>query len=112
MLDTLRFVSAFAVTLLISLAVMFYMKAPLRRLLLDLCGNPQRSDFWVAFSNVTVVLLPVIFAMPSDTSPYRGPITLGEICVQLKWGLAGLIISVLILGWVLGRSIRRIAPRS
>ncbi len=112
MTETLLFVSGITLTLFISLAVVSYMNAPLRRLLQELCGNPQRSEFWVAFSNVAVVLMPVIFAMPSEPVPHPGPLSLVEICTQLKWGLIGLAVSVLLLGWILGHFIPKNPARS
>jgi hypothetical protein len=111
MTETLRFITGLILTLFLSVAVVGYMNAPLRRLLHELCGNPQRTDFWVAFSNVTVVLTPVIFAMPSEPAPHPGPLSLVEICTQLKWGLIGLAISVLLLGWILGRLIPKSPAR-
>lgn len=111
MTETLRFITGLTLTLFLSVAVVGYMNAPLRRLLQELCGNPQRADFWVAFSNVTVVLMPVIFAMPSDPALHPGPLSLVEICIQLKWGLIGLAMSVLLLGWILGRFIPKTPAR-
>jgi hypothetical protein len=111
MTATLLFITGLTLTLFISFVVVSYMNTPLRKLLQELCGNPQRSDFWVAFSNVTVVLIPVIFAMPSEPVPHPGPISLVEICTQLKWGLIGLAVSVLLLGWILGRFIPKTPVR-
>jgi hypothetical protein len=110
--DTLLLISGVTITAVLSLAVVSYINRPLRKLLQELCGNPQRSDFWVAFSNVTVILLPVIFAMPSEPLSHAGPPSLPEICQQLKWGMAGLVTSVLVLGWILSRFIPKPAVRS
>jgi hypothetical protein len=108
---SLLFLSGLTLTLLVSLAVVRYMNAPLRKLLQDLCGNPQRSDFWAAFSNVTVTLVPVVFAMHYAPVPRAGSLSLVEIGEQLKWGLIGLVTSVLMLGWILSRFIPRTPAR-
>lgn len=94
-----------ALVLLISLAVVAYVNAPLRRLLEELCGNGQRSEFWAVFANVMVLLMPVIFAMTVD--PSNGFGSFGEVVQQVKWGLAGLAISVLVTGWSISRFIPR-----
>jgi hypothetical protein len=110
MTASLLFVTGLTLTLLVSLAVVGYMNAPLRRLLQELCGNPQRSDFWAAFSNVTVALVPVIFAMHYEAT--AGVPSLIEIAEQLKWGLIGLMVSILMLGWIISRFIPRTPLRS
>jgi len=35
----------------------------------ELCGNRERAEFWTVFSNVTVALVPVIFAMQYQPEP-------------------------------------------
>jgi hypothetical protein len=111
MTETLLSLSGLMLTLVVSVGVVGYMNAPLRKLLRELCGDPQRSDFWVVFSNVTVVLLPVIFAIPSEPVAHPGAISLLEVCEQLKWGMVGLVVSVLMLGWILGRFIPKSSMR-
>lgn len=48
-----------------------YLKAHLKNLLVELCGTEERASFWLAFSNVTLVLVPLIFAL--DYQPEFGP---------------------------------------
>ncbi len=108
---SLFFATGLTLTLLVSLAVVRYMNAPLRRLLQELCGNPQRSEFWAAFSNITVTLVPVVFAMDYEPATQPGSLSLMEVGNQLKWGLVGLVISVLMLGWILSRFIPRTPVR-
>jgi hypothetical protein len=93
------------ITLLAALAVVRYLNSPLRRQLQELCGNAERADFWVAFSNVTVVLTPVIFAMSVEPSSSDPPLL--AVISQLRWGFMGLVVSVLMLGWILSRFIPR-----
>lgn len=58
------------------------------------------------FSDVIVSLVPLIFAMQFEP-PASGVPPLLAVVGQLKWGLAGLVTSVLALGWILGRFIPR-----
>jgi len=104
---SLIFACGLAATLLVSLTVVRYLSMPLRRQLQELCGNAERAEFWSVFSNVTVSLVPVIFAM--SVSPVSEPAIPALLAVvsQLKFGLMGLVISILLLGWVLGRFIPR-----
>jgi hypothetical protein len=94
-------------TLAIGAAVVVYLRRPLRNILIELCGNEQRAEFWAAFSAVTVGVVPVIFAIACHPSPGPDAPAVFELAGQLKWGLIGLMGSVLMLGWVIGRSIGR-----
>jgi hypothetical protein len=94
-------------TVAISFAAVVYLRPHLRRILVDLCGTEERAGFWTAFSNVTLVLMPLIFAM--QYRPETGPTTSGvlEVGAELKWALIGLVASVLVLGLVLSMFIPR-----
>src|SRR5262249_6757278 len=91
---------------LLSLAVVWYLKASLQEVLVDLCGTAKRASFWTAFSTVTVALTPVMFALhyrPDVSAPHA----IFEIGTQLEWALAGLLLSVVLLGVVLAKFIPR-----
>ena len=94
-------------TLAIGAAVVLYLRRPLRNILVELCGNEERAEFWTAFSAVVVGVVPVIFAMVCHPAPGPDTPAVLELADQLKWGLIGLTGSVLMLGWVVGRSIVR-----
>ena len=85
---------------------------PLQKQLEELCGNAKRAEFWTAFSNVTVVLTAAIFAMLVDPRAEPGDSILSAVIAQWRWGLIGLVSSVLMLGWILGRFIPRVAADS
>jgi hypothetical protein len=99
-------------TLAIGTAVVGYLRRPLRNILIELCGNDQRAEFWAAFSAVTVGVVPVIFAIACHPEPSPNAPAMFELAEQLKWGLIGLTGSVLMLGWVIGRTIRRWEARA
>lgn len=101
------FVVGGGTTLAVSFLAVAYLKPHLKRILLDLCGTEERAGFWTAFSNVTLVLVPLIFAM--HYRPQTGPETSAvlEMGTQLEWALIGLVASVLILGIVLSSFIPR-----
>ena len=104
---SLLFASGLTITLLAAFAVTRYLSGPLRRQLLELCGNAERAEFWTVFSKVAVILTPAIFAMLAEPDPGALVPVLLVVIRQVKWGLIGLVISVLMLGWILGRSISR-----
>lgn len=91
----------------ISLAVVVYLNSHLKRILADLCGTAERAGFWTAFSNITLMLVPMIFAMSYETVMTPGASAVMELTQQLKWALIGMVISVLMLGIIISRFIPR-----
>lgn len=57
------FLLGLGLTFMTATAIVFYLRHPLRTILIELCGTQERAVFWVSFSNVTVTLVPLIFAM-------------------------------------------------
>ena len=84
--------------------VVWYLKPSLQGILLDLCGTGERAAFWTAFSNVTIGLTPLIFAMHYRPGETQMPVVF-EIGSQLEFALGGLLLSVVVLGFVLSRFI-------
>lgn len=107
MIPYLLFGCGVLLTLLVALGVVSYLNGPLRKQLLELCGNADRVAFWAAFANITVVLTPAIFAMSAEPGYGPQPAPIFAIADQMKWGFIGLVLSILVLGWILSRFIPR-----
>jgi len=79
----------------------------LKKILLELNGDKERpANFWVAYTTIVLMLVPLIFAIwivPDD----RNPSVFFQISNQLKWALMGLAISILIIGIIIVRFIPR-----
>lgn len=101
------FLVGVSVTAVVSLAVVRYLKPYLENVLIDLCGTDARAAFWTAFSNVTIGLTPLIFAMHYRPGSDPAAPFVFEIGTQLEWALAGLLLSVMLLGIVLSKFIPR-----
>jgi hypothetical protein len=111
-MSSLVLASGLCITLLAAFAVVRYLSGPLRTHLRELCGSAERAEFWTVFSNVAIVLTPAIFAI-SDLSPSGAEVPpLLAVTSLLKWGLIGLVGTVLMLGWILSRFIPRTPPRT
>jgi hypothetical protein len=108
---TWSFVAGVGLTMVVSLTVVMYLRSPLQKLLTDLCGNQERAGFWTAFSAVTVGVVPVIFALASGPATEMTTPQFMQIAEQLKWGLIGMVLSVLMLGWLVSRFIPRPTPK-
>ncbi len=112
MTSSILFLIGLATTLVTSLAIVTYLRAPLHTILVELCGTRERAAFWVAFCNVTIALVPVIFAMQYTPELRAGTSPVFEVAAQLKWAFAGLLCTVVVIGWVLSRFIPRQAVAS
>jgi hypothetical protein len=101
------FVLGLGVTLVATCVVVAYLQGYLRAVLTDLCGTVERANFWTAYSNVTLLLTPLIFAMhyrPAATA--MQPVAF-ELSAQIEAALAGLVFSIIVLGFVLKAFIPR-----
>ncbi|MGB0035335.1 MAG: hypothetical protein WBP79_07670 [Candidatus Acidiferrales bacterium] len=104
------FLGGLFVTAAASILVVSYLHGPLLKLLEDLCGTDDRAKFWLAFSNVTLILTPLLFALHHRPSANSTSNSVFELAGQLEIALMGLVASVIAMGFVLGRFIRRSQP--
>lgn len=105
--DVALFSTGIGLTLIAGIGVVLYLRRPLQKLLVELCGNQERAGFWTAFTAVALGLTPLIFAIawrPSEGSTLPA---IFELADQLKWALIGLLATLMILGWMIGSSITK-----
>ncbi len=95
---------------ILSVGLVAYVKSHLNTLLIALCGTAERASFWLAFSNVTLVLVPLIFAL--DYKPEFGPDRnfVYEMATQLKQAIIGFVIALISLAVILLRFVPRDKP--
>jgi hypothetical protein len=99
------FLGGLVLTIALCAAAVRYLKAPLLKILVDLCGSENRAAFWVAFSNIVLLSVPTIFALRSYPSENSRAGAVFAISDQLQSGLIGLAVSVVVLGLVLSHFI-------
>jgi len=101
--DVAIFLIGVGMTLVFALLVVAYLRPHLQRILVDLCGNEERARFWAAFSNVILLLTPLIGAM--SYRPRIGELSpvFFELSTQFKWGLVGLVVALAVMGVVISR---------
>ncbi|MBC8115793.1 MAG: hypothetical protein H7062_15520 [Candidatus Saccharimonas sp.] len=89
------------VTAISCLATVAYLRGPMRGILNDRCQSEDRARFWLAFSNIVVVLLPMICLLSAYVSggTVESPLV-SELAVQVRWSLMGLFLSVICLAVV------------
>lgn len=112
MTASLPFLCGLVLALAACLATFLYLRPPLREILVELCGNRARAEFWAAFSGIAVVFVPLIFALHMRMAAGASEPFVFTLARQLEWAFAGLVAAVLLLGWVIGRFIPRERPQA
>ncbi len=104
------YLTGLALVTALALAAVLYLRPHLRRILVDLCGTEPRADFWTAFTNIVLVLVPLVVALhtiPDMEDPLPVALALGR---QLKWALAGLAAALIGAGLTIARSVPCVPP--
>jgi hypothetical protein len=102
---TAAFLVGTALVLLGCSAIVAYVSRHLRSLLIELCGTPERASFWLAFSNVALILVPLIFALEYTPELRPGKSVVFEMATQLKYGLVGFVVTLSFMAIMLSRFI-------
>ena len=107
MSSTQAFLADVVIVAILFVGIVAYVKRHLLALLVELCGTMERASFWLAFSNVALVLVPLIFAL--DYKPELGPDKnmIFEMATQIKHALMGFVFTLSGLALVLYRFIPR-----
>jgi hypothetical protein len=98
MTDEVVFLAGAALTLAASLGVAWFIRRHLRNVLTDLTGTPARAEFWVTFTSLLLVIIPLVVAMfvPAGDGPLFFRVT-----GLLRWSLMGLVATLLASGLVI-----------
>jgi len=84
---------------LITEAIAIFLRRPLAALLHAEKGV-ERADFWNAYIRIVLLLVPAAFALITFPSSYPENPILSGIVGQLRWGLAGMLITLAVAGRV------------
>ncbi|MBM3153018.1 MAG: hypothetical protein FJZ96_12595 [Chloroflexi bacterium] len=99
-----------AVTLTMSLLLTAYIRPFLKRVLVDLCGAEERARFWVAFTNILLILTPTLFALGYQPGPAMSGEWFFAVTRQLRGALFMFISALLGTGMAVG-FFALVAPR-
>lgn len=97
-------ISIYLLQLLITSAILFsilaYLSPHLKRMLVDLCGSEQRAQFWTVFSQIVLVVVPIIFGMGYHPRVMDAQNIFFGIANQVKMNLPGFVMVLLGAGFV------------
>jgi hypothetical protein len=89
-----------ALTLLVSSMLVRYLRPFLRKILTDLCGTEDRAQFWLAFSNILLIGLPVLFALSYSPEATNAEELFFEMAGKLSGNLAAFLFALIGVGFV------------
>lgn len=84
---------------LIAEGIVICLRRPLAALLRSE-KTSERADFWNAYIRVVLLLVPAAFALITFPSSYPENLILVGVVGQLRWGLAGILITLAVAGRV------------
>lgn len=102
-MEVLTFFMEIFIALVLSVSAVLSLKKPLSHLLAELCGTPQRAEFWARYTNMMLFITPllgVIMFGRNTPSPDINFIFLKE---SFRSALFGLFIALVIIGFQLVR---------
>lgn len=102
---TVAFLADLALVAMACTGMVVYVSKYLGLLLMELCGTAERASFWLAFSNVALVIVPLIFALNCSLELGPGVNIVFEMARQLKYGLVGFVSTLTIMAFLLYRFI-------
>ncbi|HEV2298904.1 MAG TPA: hypothetical protein VGR72_10340 [Candidatus Acidoferrales bacterium] len=100
------FLVGLAVTILVTTAALRYLQPHMKTILIELCGTEERARFWTSFSNVTLFLTPLIFALRIQPESGTLATLIYAMSDQISLALLGLVLAIGIVGIIIGRFIR------
>ena len=89
-----------------SIVVLVYLGTFLRQMLIDLCGNEERASFWLGFSKLIFIFLPlliVVFFSENDIAVSK--VSAQMLRDTLSKVLFGELVALCMVGYVLWKSI-------
>jgi len=89
-----------AITFAICALTFGYLRPYLRRVLVDLCGAEERAQFWVAFSNILLIGLPMIIALTYKPEAANAIELFFEITRKISGNFGGFLFALLGTGMI------------
>jgi uncharacterized membrane protein YhaH (DUF805 family) len=87
-----------AVTGAISLGATAYLRPHLRRILTELCGTTERAQFWVVFSSILLVGLPLIIGLGYNPMESASDSLFFDAAGQVRANMIGFVLALLGIG--------------
>ena len=107
----ISFLIQVTLTLVITSLIVGYLRPFLRKVLVDLCGTKERAQFWIAFSNILLIGLPIIIALNYRPEANDAEELFFEVAGKLSGNLGGLLFAMFGTGLIVS-FFALVAPKS
>lgn len=87
-------------TLILSVLIVRYLRPFLRRILTDLCGTEDRANFWIVFSDILLIGLPMIIALSYQPEANHSEELFFEVAGKLSGNLGGFLFALVGVGLI------------
>ncbi len=104
------FLIQLTVTFVIVSLLVRYVRPHLHKILLDLCGTEERAQFWIAFSNILLIGMPMIFALNYKPEFMDAENLFFDVAGKLSGNLGGLLFALICIGIIVS-FFALVAPR-
>ena len=101
------FIIEVVICVCLSTIVTVILTRPLRRLLVDACGSPERAHFWVVYSDAMIFLAPLVATIVFGKSSDLSGATLSFYKAALGSALFGIFVALT----AVGLQVARLVPR-
>ncbi|HLO29231.1 MAG TPA: hypothetical protein VK249_08860 [Anaerolineales bacterium] len=89
-----------ALTFVVSVLLIGYLRSHLRKVLVDLCGAEDRAQFWTMFSNILLIGLPTIIALSYQPKARSAEELFFEVAGRLSGSLTGFLFALIGVGLI------------
>jgi tellurite resistance protein TehA-like permease len=89
-----------ALTLIVSVLIVRYLRTFLRKVLVDLCGTEDRAQFWTVFSDILLIGLPMIIALNYRPEARNAEELFFEVAAKLSGNLGGFLFALVGVGLI------------
>jgi len=100
-----------ALTVLAASLIAAYLRPFLRKILVDLCGTEDRANFWMAFTNILLVGMPLILALNYRPEASSAEELFFNVAGKLSGNLGGFLFALVCVGMIVS-FFALVAPRN
>jgi hypothetical protein len=99
--DVAIFLITEAISVVVALGIALFMRRHLRNVLTDLTGTAERASFWLAFTSLLLVIVPLVVVMFVPRETGLGEPVFFRVVAQLRWALVSLVVVLVSYGFII-----------
>jgi hypothetical protein len=105
------FLTEIGISLFISVCVVFLLNKSFRNILIDLCGTEVRAQFWMIYSNLMLIIAPLLTSVIFGTSNKVIEVSFTFYKTAFGSALFGVFVSLIIIGLQITKYIPKIVHK-